>query len=529
VSTGFCVRFELSGLAAKTTWALLLTAALLLTGCGDGTRVNMFEGTTTQHAMTELTQKIGHPAKTYDLEITPLSLAIRVQDPAKPSHIDEYKIEHHYALNNLLHHAAVTGPTPYQPNLMNNKLEENLFDLSEINLAAVAETAKAAVDRCGLEEGGVVESIHIQRHQYLLPKPSSGAVEWDIQVRSDRESANAYADAKGRIERLNLDGANRARNLDLYADGKELANVVGMTRDVFGKNPALSRMVVYQHYLSFQALDPKKPKRIMSFLANLNGVSMQLQASYNGRETAESRFFALDDADWSRLPEILTRAPMELQMPKGSVSLVTLEKPTFEGDALPLRWTVDVKDDSGEDGSAEFDAKGKLVHLNLPKSRRVHLSLFEPDGAAKAIVGIKERFGAHARLMELSFDEQNATVIAYNPKQPGRLRDFIYQEDAFLDYPGSDMTTFYRGFDSESFFDLDEIEAAFPRKLAQFKQTALERLRVPGAKIERITITRHPKMQQRTPKVTVEVRAYNGSDGGWVIFDLQGNIIYSNP
>jgi len=507
---------------------MLLTAMLLLTCCGDGTRVNMFEGTGAQQAMTELTQKIGHAAKAFDVEITPLSLALRVQDPAKPSHIDEYKIEHHYGLNNLLHHVTVTGPTPYEPNLMENKLADTLFDLSEINITGVAETAKAAVKYCGLEEGGAVESIHIQRHLYLLPKVGAGAVRWDILVRSARESANAYADAKGRIERLNLDDTYRARNLDLYTDAKELENVVAMMRDAFGKNPNLFRVVVYQKYLSFDALDPNKPKRMMGFTANLNGVLMRLESFYKAREISENQFFAVDDVDWWRLPEILTQAPKELRIPDGSF-LITLEKPTFEGVAQQLRWNVEIKDENGEYGSVEFDPKGKLIRVKPPKSRKVHQSLFEPDGAAKAILGIKKRFGAHARLMELTFGEQNATIIASNPKQPGRLRDFMYQDDEFLDYPGSDMTSFYRGFDSESFFDLDEIEAALPRKLPQLEKTTLERLKVADAKIERITITRYPKMQQRTTKVTVEIRAYNGDNGGWVIFDLQGNVISSNP
>ena len=517
---------------------MLLAGLVLLSGCGvelnpDQHHVNLFEGTAVQEAITELSKRIGHPARALNVDITPLSLIVRVQDPAQPSHIDEYGFEHIYyhEFNDYIHSVHIYGPRPVQLTLINENLEENLFDLSEVNIAGTPEASKSAVDRTALE-GGAVAAIHIQRHLFLIPSAHCGDVEWEIQVKSDREYASAYADAKGRINRLNLDGTNRAKNLNLFADVKETQHIVGMMREVFGSAPGILKLHLNKNFLGFDARDPQKPKRLMSFTANLNGVLMRGDA-FNGGPGApqlpNDRFFAVDDVDWSRIPEMIKQAQLKLAIPKGGLSAVTLGKPTFEGNAQALRWTVEIRDGEGENGEVEFDPKGALMQVKLPKSRHVSVNMFEPDGAGKAIQGIKKRFGPHAKLIELCFYEHRAMITASNPKEPGRLRDFLYDEDHFADFPGSDMTPFYRGFGSESFFDLDEIAAALSSKLAQMEKTTLERLKITEGKIEFITITKHPKMQPINRKVTVEIREESAGKNGWVTFDLQGNVVSVAP
>ena len=530
------------GIFGKATSLLLLATMVLLTGCGgdvtlgrDVKQVNLFEGTAAQDAMTELSKRIGHPARALNVDITPLSLTVRVQDPAQPSHIDEYSLEHEYWSYSYYHYHRVnlTGPKPVQLTLINENLEENLFDLSDVNIAGVAETSKSAVNRTALE-GGAVASIHIQRHLFLIPSARCGDVEWEIHVKSDREYANAYADVKGRINRLNLDGTNRAKNLNLFADVKELQNIIGMMREVFGSTPGILKLHLNRNFLGFDARDPQRPKRLMSFTANLNGVLMGLDAFKGGPgapQLPNDRFFAVDDVDWSRIPEILKQAQLKLEIPKGRLYLVTLEKPVFGGSAQPLRWTVEIRDDEGENGEVEFDPRGAVMQVILPKSRQVHLSMFEPEGAANAILGIKKTFGPHAKLIELCFYEHRVMITAPNPKQPGHLRDFMYDEDHFADLPVMDMTPFYRGLKPESFFDLDDVEAALSPMLAQLEKTTLERLKITDGKIERITIAKQQKMQPVNPNVTIEIRARNADDkNGWVIFDMQGKVVSAmNP
>jgi hypothetical protein len=521
-----------AGIFGKAAEALLIAGMVLLTGCGvevnlDRHQVNLFEGTAAKEAITELSKKIGHPARALNVDITPLSLIVRVQDPAQPSHIDEYGFEHIYGFNDYIHSVHIYGPKPVQLTLINENLEENLFDLSEVDIPGTPEVSKSAVDRTALE-GGAVAAIHIQRHLFLIPSAHCGDVEWEIRVKSDREYANAYADAKGRISRLNLDGTNRAKNLNLFADVKEVQNVIGMMRQVFGNTPGILKLHLNKNFLGFDARDPQKPKRLMSFTANLNGVLMGLDAFSGGpgaQQLPNDRFFAVDDVDWSRIPEMIKQAQLKLEIPKGGLYGVTLGKPTFGGSAQALRWTVEIRDGEGENGEVEFDPRGAVMQVKLPKSRQVHVSMFEPDGAGKAILGIKKSFGPHAKLIELRLDEHRATITAANPKQPGRLRDFLYDEDHFADFPGSDMTPFYRGLKAESFFDLDEIEAHVPPKLAQLEKTTLERLRITDGKIERITITKHPMMQPINPNVTIEIRAKNDEKNGWVTFDMPGKVV----
>jgi hypothetical protein len=526
-----CLRL-VAGKFGKASSALLLAGMVLLTGCGgDQKQVNLFEGTAAQDAMTEVSKKIGHPARALNVDITALSLIVRVQDPAHPSHIDEYSLEHEYMFYGSYHQVHLSGPKPVQLTLINEKLEENLFDLGDVNIAGTAEASKSAVNLTALE-GGAVATIHIQRQLFLLPSAHCGDVEWEIHVKSDREYASAYADAKGHMNGLNLDGTNRAKNLNLFSDVEELQHIIGMMREVFGSTRGILKLHLNKNVLGLDARDPQKPERLMSFTANLNGVLMRGDA-FNGGPGApqlpNDRFFAVDDVDWSRIPEMLKQAKLKLQIPNGSLYMVTLHKPTFEGDAQALRWTVEIRDGEGENGEVEFDPRGTVMQVRLPKSRHVSVNMFEPDGAGKAILGIKKRFGSHAKLIELCLYEHSARITASNPKQPGRLRDFVYNEDGFADFPGSDMTSFYRGFGAESFFDLDEIEAALSSKLAQMERTTLERLKISEGKIKFITITKHPMMQPINRKVTVEIREESAGKNGWVIFDLQGNVVSIAP
>ncbi|HYA41038.1 MAG TPA: hypothetical protein VEF34_07025 [Syntrophobacteraceae bacterium] len=386
-----------SGILGKTTPVLLLAAALLLYGCGegmqvkvmfgDGTRANMFKGNTAQKAMSDLCEKIRHPAKALDVHITPVSLSLHVQDPAKPSHIDEYKVAHGYALRNRIHLIAITGPAPYQPGLLNGNLDQNLFDLGNLNLAGIAETAKSAVDLAGLEEGGAVAAIDIRRHVCsplggrphvsAMGKTSCGEIRWDIQVKSDREYASAYADANGRIDYLNLDGTNRAQNLNLHADVKELQDVVGKMREVFGNTPGILKLTLGLKSIDIDARDPLKPKRLMNYSADLNGVWMGFEASSIGRPSNE-QFFALDDVDWALVPSMLNQASAKVRMPKDAIWLVTLNKPDAMSPAfmrepnpqyhtLELRWTVDLRDKDGERAQVQFDPGGALIKVKLPE------------------------------------------------------------------------------------------------------------------------------------------------------------------
>ncbi len=507
----------------------LLIGVVLLTGCGRQRRVNLFESNKAQDALAELSKKFTQPAKVLNLDITPLSLTVRVQDPGQPSHVDEYTLEHSYSFDDRYHGVSISGPKAVQLSLINENLDENLFNLNDVNIAGVAVTAKSALERTALESGGIT-SIHIQRRLFLIPVATCGDVDWEISVKSEREYATAHADAKGRITRLNLDGTNRAKNLNLYADNKALLGIVAMMRETFGSTRGILKLHLNRDFLGLDARDPQKPKRLMSFTAGLNGVLMGMDA-FNGGPGApplpDARFFGVDDVDWSHVPDMLKQAQGKLEIPKSRLYAVSLAKPTLAGETQPLRWTVEIQDGEGEDGEVEFDPQGVVTHVKLPKSRRVPVNTSEPEGARRVIAGIKQTFGAHAKLIELAFSGSRATIIARDPKQPAKLRDWLYDDDHFADFKGSDHTTFYRNLQDASFFDLDEVEPALLQRLAELEKSALLRLKMPGGKIEGITLCRQQKMQPLSPKLTIQIKAQD-ADGksGWVSYDLQGNFVH---
>ena len=116
----------------------------------------------------------------------------------------------------------------------------------------------------------------LRRQLHLVPEASSGPPEWDIEVTSGRERATIYADLAGRITHANFDGTRRAQSLNYLNGGAELDAVVATIADVLGKQPTIKSVIVYDHSLAFEALNPDHPDRFSRFSAGLNGVYRDL-------------------------------------------------------------------------------------------------------------------------------------------------------------------------------------------------------------------------------------------------------------
>jgi len=161
-----------------------IVCALLLAACSKKSPPpTLFESNVATAAAAQITAKLHPPVRVLQIEITPDSLSMQVQDPAAPTHVDEYG----YSRVGT----SVSGPTPVQLQLINPKLEENLFNLEDVNLAAVPEAVQEAIKQTALEGGGTVERIVIKRTLGIWPVPRNGDVQWTISVRSPRETASA--------------------------------------------------------------------------------------------------------------------------------------------------------------------------------------------------------------------------------------------------------------------------------------------------------------------------------------------------
>ena len=215
------------------------------------------------------------PVRVLKIEIKPETLTIQVQDPAVPSYVNEYTYRNLSGLAAMIF-PTVSGPTAVKLSLINPQLEENLFNLDQVNFAAVPAAVREAVRRVALDGGGTVESIRIQRQVGIFPSPFSGDIEWAISVHSSRESASAYADAQGRIDHLNLSGTRRAQTLDYTEDREMLADAIGTIRSKFGSGAIFNHISVSRLSLGFTVRDEKDPNETHSYGCDINGIHRSL-------------------------------------------------------------------------------------------------------------------------------------------------------------------------------------------------------------------------------------------------------------
>lgn len=214
-----------------SSFAVFCLLALLVLGCKmaslPGAKLSMFEGTTAADGAAKIAQKLGvaDPRVKY-IEIHEDRMEITVQDPAKPKNFDSYTYEK----------GVVTGPKPVEALVLGNQEftadKSKLFNLSEVNLAAVPATCKQAAERAQVEDGKP-ELISIdwqvaamrltkaekqrrwdeEREELLraarssvpsnpmstLTKPRELLVTWRIYIKGPHMTKDLWADEKGNL------------------------------------------------------------------------------------------------------------------------------------------------------------------------------------------------------------------------------------------------------------------------------------------------------------------------------------------
>lgn len=184
---------------SNTRVSFYLVLCLLLgvvLGCkllgGPSRKVEMFEGTAVPDGIAEFKRKIGGPIKVLSLSIKTDEMTLEAQDPKNSQHVDAYR----YAKG------SVSGPTPVNlSKLINNDLDQNLFSLDEVDIAAVPGLIKASIQQTELE-GGKVSEMHLSRG-LMLPQLTMGPPQWNIHVGGPRGDATIYANSKGEIVKIN--------------------------------------------------------------------------------------------------------------------------------------------------------------------------------------------------------------------------------------------------------------------------------------------------------------------------------------
>src|SRR5438045_1379058 len=239
--------------------SFVIVCALLLAACTKKPSPTLFESNAATAAGQEIAAKLPRPVRVLQIEITPYSLSMQVQDPTAPSHVDEYRSQAGIFSNRR----SVSGPKAVQPQLINPKLEENLFNLGDVNLAAVPGAVEEAIKQTALEGGGAVERIEIKRSVGIFPVPENGDVQWTISVHSPRETASAYADAQGHVNRLDLSGTERAKNVDLTEGGPLFDQVLGRIRNTFsGNKPVFLKLDISPNKIWFLVRATEPPNKV---------------------------------------------------------------------------------------------------------------------------------------------------------------------------------------------------------------------------------------------------------------------------
>ncbi len=147
----------------------------------------LFTGTGLADAVAKFKEKIGGPLKVMDITVYKNRVIINAQDPKKPENVDQYT----YA------NGVVEEPVPVQLSGGGN-LEDNLFNVDDVNLAATETLARTALDKI------TVEGAQLSHMAIKLNLPFSKSVMWRSFVNGTRKNGFVDANAKGEVTKVQL-------------------------------------------------------------------------------------------------------------------------------------------------------------------------------------------------------------------------------------------------------------------------------------------------------------------------------------
>lgn len=521
----------------RTAFASLL-CLFLFSNCSAKSKQSLFEGNASQEAVRKISEKWKTPVRVLKIEIKPATLAIQVQDPAAPSQVNEYTYRNLPGLVGMFL-PAVSGPKAVRLSLINPNLEENLFNLDQLDLGAVPAAAGEAVRRVALDGGGAVDSITIQRQIQIIPAPASGDIEWLIGVRGPRESASAYANAKGRITHLDLSGTRRAETLDYTKDSEMLVEAIARIRAEFGSKPIYNHFSVSRLNIGFTVRDEKDPNETRNYSCDISAIRYsRLDGMFKVPKSpfAEKReYFSIDDADWSKVSLIRKTALEKIVVPNGNVLSLDLSKPAPKLKEQPLRWRVQVVAGSfGESGFALFDPKtGQLTGLELPPSQVKAVDYLDPTKTQEFFANLKEDFGSAGQFLEITILHDSATVKALPPGKRDEIQKYTYnaKERANPESSGFPKSPFDKDFDQKDLFGVADVQG-YEGRIADLEKKTIDRLRIPESKIRNLTFYRRSPFYPGNKKLLLEIWCEGKGDSGRIVYEPSGSefdIVGGNP
>src|SRR5271169_6424551 len=100
-------------------WRGVAIVALLAAAHPAAAEDSFFDEGRAQLALEKIFEKANHPVKILSLELRPLELAVELQDPAQPKHVDAWadQIVLGTVRRLLLGSESISGPRPVDPSL----------------------------------------------------------------------------------------------------------------------------------------------------------------------------------------------------------------------------------------------------------------------------------------------------------------------------------------------------------------------------------------------------------------------------
>lgn len=144
---------------------------------------DFFESDALSEFEPKMSEKIGGEVKVLDLSIYENNLKIQVQDPRKKENVDSYDYKD----------GVIAAPVPVRL-IGGGNLEQNLFNLKEVNLARIPELVDEAREKSTDLEGAKVTHVIVKKDL-----PFSNKVKIRVYLSGTRKSAWLVADASGKI------------------------------------------------------------------------------------------------------------------------------------------------------------------------------------------------------------------------------------------------------------------------------------------------------------------------------------------
>jgi hypothetical protein len=512
---------------------LSLICILLLAGCRLGDPVSFFnEDKAVEQAFTTLKERMGNgKVRALSITIEPDKVTLRAQDPKDTRNVDEWRVSRVSMAG--ISWERQSGPDPVKLDLINPRLEDNLFDLDSVVIAAANNLARASIERAKLEDAARISRMEIVRQVYIIPAPASGPVRWSVSVTSDRESAQIFADAKGAITRVDLTNTNRAKNLDLLQELDHTAEAGRAFRTALGEGPVLLKIGISSKSVGFETnrVDKSFPMQLSGSLSarevyswNLNGLARSM-GSVNADvalANAPHAPFGVEEIDWTVLPKLVAAAKDQLGMPNGRITDLGLSKPTDGAGQPVLLWKVEITDANREHGYVLADIKGVIKQTMLPESRRKPTDWYDPAAMAGAITRMTREFGPAARFVDLTFMNDKVVITVQDPRKPDDYAQMLLTDAGFTRFGTPSMFAV-----RNPPFTMADLAPLDARKLADLQAATLEKLGMQPNAIAGVTISRGSMDPSPKGNVTIEIRAEERvfGRGGRVNYEMDGTVL----